>query len=210
LFILAALLLPVAAKADNVAWQFTSVTGTSSLANDNFGVVFKPTANIIVDELGYYDPPGGMLYSHEVGIYNSTGTLLTSANVATYLGATLTDGFYYTSITPIELYAGQTYVLDGFTSGVNVSDISGADKYSVITSGNVGPDGFAVSLPITILGDSTISGTHLADTGTAYATQNDYFGADFEGYATPEPSSLLLLGSGLAGLAGLLKRKLTA
>jgi hypothetical protein len=30
------------------------------------------------------------------------------------------------------------------------------------------------------------------------------------GYETPEPSSFLLLGSGLAGLAGLLKRKLAA
>jgi len=50
-------------------------------------------------------------------------------------------------------------------------------------------------------------------TKNSYSTANPaktYYGSTFtlDGYVTPEPSSFLLLGSGLLGLAGVLRRKL--
>jgi hypothetical protein len=78
----------------------------------------------------------------------------------------LTGNFYYTSITLIELFAGQTYVLDGFTSVIDDDGTSGTNPYGVITATNEGADGFGTGLPITILGDNIGSNAVLADTGT--------------------------------------------
>jgi hypothetical protein len=203
LFILAGLMLPIAANASTIgpAFEYTSGASQSAGTNYTFGVVFKPTQNIWVDYVGYYDPTAGMAASHEVAIFNSAAALVPGTEqFITSTSSTLDDHFYYTAITPVELFAGQTYVLDGFSS---------TDHYGAITSLNVTPDGFTVYAPITILGDN-LAHSAFADTGTSTTSTANYFGADFGYYVTPEPSTLLLLGSGLAGLAGLLKRKLSA
>jgi hypothetical protein len=69
--------------------------------------------------------------------------------------------FYYTAITPITLYAGQTYMLDGFTSGFSSDGSPGTDRYGVIPTFSVGLDEYATGLPITILGDNSASGVKL-------------------------------------------------
>jgi hypothetical protein len=191
LFFLAALLLPASAKAENLAWTFSSAAQNASLTNDNFGVVFTPTVNIIVDELGYYDPTGGMQYSHAVGLYNSSGTLLATTTITS--ASTLTNNFLFnTLVTPIELFAGQTYVLDGYTGGYNADSVYGNDPVGVITAANVTADGFVVSAPITILGDNFVSGdSSLTDTGTSsYPFTSNYFGANRPASCCWEPDWL--------------------
>jgi hypothetical protein len=194
LLALTALLLPVAAKADAIspAWEFNYPAISQNTNGDHtLGLVFTVTQNIEVGFLGYYDPAGGMIDSHEVGLYNSSGTLLASTDV-TSASAYSSANFLYNAITPIELIAGQTYVIEG---------VSGADYYT----NNV--TGFTLNEPLTLLG-TTIGGATMTYNGITPATGNDYFGADFG--AVPEPGSLLLLGSGLLGLAGMLRRKLLA
>jgi hypothetical protein len=209
LFILAGLMLPVAAKADSVqpAWDFSTVTaqGTSGTSYA-LGVLFTPTVNVWVDYLGYYDPvnvdgvsqPSLMTQSHSVALYDVT-TGGTSLAVTTVTNAsTLSGHFLYNSIGPVELLAGDTYELVGVTNTV--------DDYTYYSLVN----GYTLNAPIDITGYNENVATFAGYDGTATAGDIQYFGPDMGGYDTPEPNSLLLLGSGLAGLAGLIKRKLMA
>jgi hypothetical protein len=169
------------------------------------GEVFTPTQNITVDYLGYfYDTITGMSDSHPVILYDASGNPLASTIITNASLPDLSDHFKFNYITPITLIAGDTYVIDS-ASGED-------DPWAWNDSG------FTVNAPITLVGGYWVGndGTSAAFTGTtANDTVSDgYWGADF-GYeeppaTTPEPSSFLLLGSGLAGLAGLIKRKLMA
>jgi hypothetical protein len=195
LFILAGLFLAVAAKAESVvpvpAWEFTSPTNQLTHGNYTIGVVFTVDQDVSVGYLGYFDPTGGMTTSHLVGIYDvSTETLLASTTV-TSSSPYASANFLYNAITPIELNTTDTYVIEG---------VSGSDLYTNQVSG------FTLNPVITIDGYNFQSGSGGLNLDGTVQTGIDYFGPDF-GDATPEPSTLLLLGSGLAGLAGLIKRK---
>jgi hypothetical protein len=219
LILVTGLMLPVAASAypggvspASPAWEFSSINQTNnggSTYGFTFGEIFTPTQNITVDYLGYfYDSSAGMADSHPVAIYDASGNLLASATITAASSSDAQGNFKFNYITPFTLIAGDTYVIDG---------ASGEDDpwaWDVL--------GFTVSAPITSLGDNYLGftgsyGLTAVDTGITPINDvnNGYFGADF-GYeeppssTTPEPSSFLLLGSGLAGLAGLLKRKLMA
>ena len=207
LFILAALLLPVAAKADNIdAWDFKSVTAQGSNGKSYaYGVLFTPTQNIYVDELGYYDPVGGgvsqpslMTQSHSVSLYAVTTPAPSSWLATTFVtsASTLSGHFLYNAITPVELLAGDKYELVGVSNT--------ADDYTYFSL----VSGYTLNAPIDITGYNYNTGLFAGYDGTSNASIQ-YFGPDM-GFETPEPSSLLLLGSGLARLAGLIKRKLMA
>ena len=86
---------------------------------------------------------------------------------------------------------------------------------SALTVTYNGADGQTLSTPINVSGGAQYFG--FTDAGNAFTTltisniSNDAWGIDDASYnggtATPEPSSLLLLGSGILGLAGVVRRK---
>jgi hypothetical protein len=205
--LLAGLMLPAAALADDPAWDFTS-PAANSFNNGNgysLGEVFTVNQNINVDFLGYYavgGNPSTLTENHAVAIYDASGNLVTSSIVNSASGFTDDfQNFAFSSISTVELFAGQTYVIDGASGFV--------DPYAF------DDNGFSVSAPISLLGDNWTFGSNDSFTGTTMIgdVSDGYWGPNF-GYAaaapTPEPSSLLLLGSGLVGFAGMLRRKLKA
>ncbi|MEJ2494713.1 MAG: FlgD immunoglobulin-like domain containing protein [Ignavibacteriaceae bacterium] len=96
------------------------ITTTNIFSNEgnNVGWSFTVGAvNITVESLGLYDSgDDGLSESHQVGIWTSSGTLLSSTTIPVGTGATLSSGYRYSSITPIVLSAGQTYVIGALYS----------------------------------------------------------------------------------------------
>lgn len=201
--------LPSAVRAGSVpAIGFTSINSADQHNNGNWslGWEFTTNATINVTALGFYDATltGGSVGlgncdgCGEVGIYNSTGTLLVSG-MATTLG-TLVGDFYYVSVPTTTLAAGQNFFIVAETENA---------EYTWFTNG------FNVNSDITYLTDSYVRSATLAfptlSDGYTAAQGGGFFGPNFEfgsATTTPEPSSILLLGSSLLAAAGIMKRKI--
>ncbi|HEY4961338.1 MAG TPA: PEP-CTERM sorting domain-containing protein [Terriglobales bacterium] len=202
-----ALILPSASLACAFeAWDFAIPGFVFTNGNWTFGEVFVPTQDIAVSFLGYYAPfgHGNFLSDHPVGMFDAAGNLLASTvinNSSMYgdfsrplINPIPTGNFAFNYISPITLHAGQTYVIEG---------VSNSDPYAFDDVG------FTVYLPITILGNNWIFENGLTFNGTFVINDvsDGYWGPNFG--TTPEPGSLILLGSGILGMAGVLRRKLT-
>lgn len=190
----------LSASAQTNAVSFTNTTG-AGLANPPFtlGWSFTANSNIDVVDLGVFDDSqNGLTDSHQVGLWNSSGTLLTSTTVPSGTGATLDDQFRMVGVSPIELFAGQQYFIGAlYTTGDDPLIFPG------------GATGFATASQITFDDATFASGSTLTDPTLTASTSPAYFGPNFEFSATPEPGSFVLLGTGLLGFAGVLKRRLS-
>ncbi|HEY2839629.1 MAG TPA: PEP-CTERM sorting domain-containing protein [Pirellulales bacterium] len=186
-----------------------------SYGNDGF--VFTPSVNIMVTALDYYLSPfapengTALVDSHPVGIYSTSNpnALLTSAMVGPGSGPIVNGGAGYSSfvpqaITPIELLAGQSYMLSG-TSTLSENENGGLYYNAGIPLGNLvpGPE-------ITVNAYFYDYNLSLDYPTTPYAT--GFVGPNFQYTIVPSPvpeptsGALLLIGTGVVA-SRLLKRK---
>ena len=142
--------------------------------------------------------PGDILESAEVSITSSEfgGTTFFDGNVNFTQGNCTTNQLGFSlcdetgSFGPVNLNAG-TYWLNLQNAVVNTGDPVYWDENSGPSSGSENSVGTIPSESFTVLGGTTSTTSQTTTTGT-----------------TPEPSSIMLFGSGVLGLAGVLRRKL--
>jgi hypothetical protein len=191
----------MASAGSSPAVSFTSVNTNFTNGTWSLGWQFTTNAAVDVTALGFYDAGltggsqglAGCVGCGQVGIYNSTGTLLVTGLVTT-LG-TLVGDFYYVNVPLTLLAPGQTYFVVAET---------GNAQYTW------NPNGFSANPDINFVKDAYVFSPVLAFP-TSSSGVTGWFGANFlfNPVATPEPSSLMMMGSGLALMGPWLRRRLT-
>jgi hypothetical protein len=203
LSLLALCLAAVPALAQTDLYDNGAINGTTDAWTINFGFVVSDTftlsgsANVTGLSFGAWLAPGDVLQTAEVQITSSEfgGTTFTD-QVVSFTQSGCTGNQYGFNVctetgnlgTSVNLAAG-TYWLNLDNAVVNTGDPVYWDENSGPSQASENTVGTIPSEAFTILGGGT--------TTTTTTTTS-----------VPEPSSIMLFGSGILGLAGLLRRKL--
>ena len=187
-----------------LAASFTPVvtyTSSNPLSDNRpftLGYEFTTSAAFNINALGYYADGAG--YSHDVGIWDTSGNLLVSTTVQPSDPAQ--NQFQWDHVN--YLLAPGTYVIGGQSYEEGDSYLFPANANGVATL-----PGFAWVTDLQLYG----SGLNFPTVGNIGYGNNGILTVDFS-VATespiPEPSSLILLATGLLSAAGMIRRRLAS
>jgi len=178
------------------------------------GWSFTPTIDLQLNRLGFYDADKDRIHSeqHQVGIWRaSSSTLLTSSTIdeATMnVPETSPKGvkFHFQNAAPVILNAGQTYVVAATMYAGAVSGGGTADFDSFAAFDN-GESPIFISPYLNYLGNAyTINATNTLVLPTSVFVTDYTIGANLDVSPVPVPAAIWLLGSGIAGVAGLRRK----
>jgi hypothetical protein len=180
------------AFADVIAMSFTGGTEYPYVSNSFPNIVgweFALSSPVTVTSLGFYDyDDDGLMNDHDVSIWDSSANVVVSASVT---NSGLSDaGYVWESVTPVTLSAG-TYRIGAAIYG---DDYYYSGASSVITE-----------TPVTYFGGVyAVGGFYYPEN---LSSNNGRFGPNFTITAVPEPGTMLLLATGVAGLMALRRNK---
>jgi len=207
--------------------------GNSGTVTLEYGWMFTVNDPVAITDLDVYDSPNttgtvpsGVVIT--VGLFcvaNCGGSVTAGTEVASTTFGSLTSAETYSyalnsagsasadiyqTISPVKLAPGAEYEVEatGFTSAFK------ADQYAInLTNYPTLFTGTQYSVTY-LTSDGTLSGGRSLPTsplgylhGTATNPAQDYQAGSFEFIPTPEPGTLLLMGTGVLGLAGMVRRK---
>jgi len=207
LTILCLVLAAVPAFAQNWSWDNGPINGTTDAWTINFGYVVSDTfvagGSVTSFQFGVWEFPGDKMDAGDWSITSgeNSGTVYGSG---TANGNNITDTFISTNQYGYDIdkitYSG--FTVNGLTNGVtywlnlqNAAVPSGDPVYWDENSGK-GCSGSGCPSQASESSVGTIASEDFTITGSGGSG------------TTPEPSSIMLFGSGILGLAGLLRRKL--
>ena len=187
--------------------DFTNVTTNYNNGAWSLGWSFNVLNPFTVSQLGFYDDlTNGLTESHEVGLWDPFGSLIASATVPAGTGSTLMGFFRMVNIAPITLAVGSDYRIAATTGGENYT-------YSPLNFSTYADLQFVRSQYIR---SSTLRYPTNSDAGIAYFGANLGIGEvatlqeipdEILTSTVPEPMSVLLVGTGLLGVAFVRRKK---
>ena len=196
--VLLAMVFPPRLRSDTFGINFNNTTGAERLGNPPFtlGWEFTLSTSIQINDLAFYDDgQDGLEDSYSMGIWDASGNLRVSGTVQAGALSPLVDKWREVAVTPTILGPGNYFIGALFLDGNDPVWFPNQVLDGLVTAPGVAYDNATFN-----------SGSALTDP-TALDGTPGFFGPNFVGVTTPEPSSILLLGFGLLSLAGIIPHR---